>query len=595
MSGMKRRDTRLLGLTIALGLALLLWWWDPMANAPRRVPNVDPPGPAAGAPAPDYFLAPPAKLARALPPPMAADCTKQAELACHEGDVFWFDSCGQPEERFEDCAQRGCEDARCVEVVEEQIDCGRVSAYGECSGSVAQACIAGRLMRVDCATYKQRCVMTSEGATCLPLDEKYGCRDDERASCDGNKLKLCVDGLYRTIDCAARRARCVENGTVAQCMVDPGFLLPPLADVNGELCNSKDDDADGVIDEGDVCAEVPLVAFVPKGAELVNHAQRMQEDLAIMNRVFAPTRFRWERTREAPLTYKSFDPALMEEAATNLSQQESAYRPGRVDVSDDPATRGLNFYIPVLYTEELKMRPPKAGMSTLPNAHCGGVRLSDRPSPVSGLIVVSEARQPETLAHEMGHYLGLCHTHEELGSFVVAGEAALECQLSGDSVCDTPSDPGPPSCYQAEPCLLMCRDASRPDPFNIMSYYMGCRRVLTPEQLSVTARNLQLRRGWFRCQDQRACQCSPALQAACPQEMSCRPSAAGGDAAWYCELDGAHLPGTLCEDSAECSNRAFCAGSAQSGNRCIRPCSEEPNCSCLDVGLPIGVCREDLN
>lgn len=590
---MKRRALRLSGLLTALGLALLLWWWDPMANAPRRPVHEPERVPTAGAPAPDLEVVPakPART-RTVLPPIAADCEHQAELACHQGDVYWFDSCGRPEARFEDCAARGCEDARCLEA-EAVSDCGRTSAYGQCSGNIAEACVQGRLVHVDCG--KQRCVMTGEGAACLPRDEKNGCRGDEPARCEAERLKLCVDGVYRTIDCAARRAHCSERGVTAHCEADPALNLPPLSQTSVELCDNKDNDDDGRIDEGDACSEVPLVAFVPEGAKLVDHELRMQNELEILNRVYAPTKFRWARVRKALAQYRKFDPKDLEVAASQLSQVESRYLPGRNDaISDDVDGRGLDFYIPVLFAEELKMRPPKSGMSTLPNGHCGGVRLSDLPSPISGLIVLSEARQPETLAHELGHYLGLCHTHEQLGHFVVAGEPLAECQLSGDSICDTPSDPGPPSCYQAEPCLLMCRDASRPDPFNIMSYYLGCRRVLTTEQLSVTAKNLMLRRGWFRCQDPHGCQCDPSRKAACPQEMSCRPSGAGA-APWYCELDGANWPGTLCQDSSQCSRRAFCAGSTQSASHCIRPCSEEPDCSCIDVGLPIGVCREDLN
>jgi hypothetical protein len=590
---MKRRSARLLGLSIVLGLALLLWWWDPMANAPRRAPHPEPP--SAGAPAPDLQLVPaPPQHTRSLPPPLEAKCERQAELACHDGDVFWFDSCGRPEQRFESCGADGCEDARCRAAEVPSDDCGRTSAYGECFGDVAEACIQGRLQRVDCAAYRHRCVMTSEGAACVPLDEKNGCRD-EPPRCEGDRLKLCVDGVFQTIDCAARRARCTERGVVAQCELDPSLLLPPLSPVNNEWCDNIDNDSDGLIDEGAACSEVPLVAFVAEGATLVNLELRMQNELEILNQVFAPTKFRWDRVRKASASYRNFDPKDMEAAASNLGQAESSFAPDRASgVADNLAGRGLDFYIPVLFSEALKMRPAKSAISTLPNARCGGVRLTDVPSPVSGLIVLSETRQPETLAHEMGHYLGLCHTHEQLGRFIVVGEPLAECQLSGDSICDTPSDPGPPSCFQADACALVCRDGSRPDPFNIMSYYIGCRRVLTPEQLSVVARNLALRRGWFRCQDPRACPCEPPNRLSCPQEMSCRPSGSS-NAPWYCELDGAYLPGASCQDSSQCSLRSFCAGSAQSASRCIRPCADEPNCSCIDVGLPIGVCREDLN
>jgi hypothetical protein len=510
-------------------------------------------------------------------------------LACHQGDVYWFDSCGQATERFESCEQRGCEDARCKAQAATS-ECGRTSAYGQCSGKVAEACIQGKLVRVDCALRRERCVMTSEGAACLPLDEKNGCRGDEPARCEGDKLKLCVDGVYQAIDCAARHAHCSEHGTVTQCEADPVLALPQLGPAAEERCDNLDNDADGKIDEGDACAEVPLVAFVPEGAALADHELRMQQDLAILNQVLAPNRFRWARVRKAPASHRKFDPKNLEVAAASLSQSESSFLPAPAASEEAP----LPFYVPVLYTEELKLQPPKSGLSTLPNARCGGVRISDIPSPVSGLIVLAESRQPETLAHEMGHYLGLCHTHEQIARFAVSTDALPECERTGDSMCDTPFDPGPTSCFQAEPCELSCRDASRPDPFNIMSYYLGCRRGFTPEQLKEAARNLQLRRKWFRCQDPHACPCDPSHKTACPPEMSCRPSGPVA-AQWLCGLDGASLPGTLCEDSAQCANRAFCVSSSQStGARCVRPCEGEPDCTCLDVGLPVRVCQQDL-
>ncbi len=45
-----------------------------------------------------------------------------------------------------------------------------------------------------------------------------------------------------------------------------------------------------------------------------------------------------------------------------------------------------------------------------------------------------------TLAHELGHYFSLAHTHETNGgSELVNG---TNCSTAGDDLCDTPADPG---------------------------------------------------------------------------------------------------------------------------------------------------------
>ena len=583
------RRARQFGFAVALLAAALLWWWDP--TAPPYPPGSQPEArhTAQEDTKVNAVPAPSAGTAGAPASPPSAACTPRAERSCHEGDVYWLDRCGTVTELDERCEGRGCAAGRCKPPSAAPNACGRTSAYGECVGDVAEACVQNQIVRVDCASRGERCVMTSEGAVCLPRDDAHACRGYEPARCEGDKLSVCVDGRWQSIDCAARRASCTSQGAYAHCEAPSLSLLPPLG-LPVEQCNDVDDDKDGHVDEGGACDEVPLVAFVPQGAHLLNLEPRMSDELTILNRVFAPTRFRWAKTREAPAKYRTFDTRNVESAAKTLAQSESKFRPGQTAAAggDEP----LEFYVAVLFAEKLKLDPPKSGISTLPNARCGGVRVSDTPSPVSGLIVLTEARQPETLAHEMGHYLGLCHTHEQVGRLAIQADGLELCERTGDSICDTADDPGPPGCFQAAPCELMCRDGARPDPFNIMSYYLGCRRVLTPEQLTEAARNLTLRKGWFRCQDPHACPCDPKLKSACPAEMSCHPTGSG-DAPWWCQLDGVGSPGTGCHDASQCSARSFCLGGADSA-RCVRPCDEEPGCTCLDVGLPVRVCAQDL-
>ncbi len=50
----------------------------------------------------------------------------------------------------------------------------------------------------------------------------------------------------------------------------------------------------------------------------------------------------------------------------------------------------------------------------------------------------SSAEDGATIAHEMGHYFGLLHTHETAnGTELVNG---TNCGTAGDLLCDTPAD-----------------------------------------------------------------------------------------------------------------------------------------------------------
>jgi hypothetical protein len=464
--------------------------------------------------------------------------------------------------------------------------CHGIGAYGVCDGSLAKACVANAVYSTDCAAQHKRCVMTDEGAQCVPSDPKTDCSGSEPAACAGGRVRLCIVGSFQEIDCAKRGGSCRVMSGSAHCSSEAaaGALHHAPArtsSTNVEICDGRDNDSDGHIDENEVCSSVPLVAFVPGAYDPSDLNARMQQELEILNRVYTPTTFHWAKTASTDDAYVHFDPKQMTQAAAALAR--SAYP---------------SFYVAVLYVRDMLIDPPKGGMSTMPNARCGGTRLTDRPVPADGLIVLTEARQPETLAHEMGHYLGLCHTHQQLAPIALAGDASAECKHNGDGICETPFDPGPNRCVRDEVCEVLCpSDDAEPSPINIMSYYIGCRQSLTPEQLTEARRNLSLRRVWFRCLDPAACACTPGATA-CPVEMSCQPGTSL-DASWACRLDGAAQPGSTCGAGGECSQGSFCLQALHSGKRenearCVRACSEGDDCTCIDVGLAFRICSEDM-
>jgi hypothetical protein len=92
------------------------------------------------------------------------------------------------------------------------------------------------------------------------------------------------------------------------------------------------------------------------------------------------------------------------------------------------------------------------------------------------------------LSHEMGHCLGLSHTHETVdGTELVNGS---NCGAAGDHVCDTNADPNVTRvCRTESACLYTgyCSDALgylySPPVTNIMSYY-GCVTTFTAGQIT---------------------------------------------------------------------------------------------------------------
>lgn len=91
-----------------------------------------------------------------------------------------------------------------------------------------------------------------------------------------------------------------------------------------------------------------------------------------------------------------------------------------------------------------------------------------------------------TLAHELGHFFGLLHTHETFrGRELVNGS---NCETAGDLLCDTPADPnlgatGLNGCTYEANFVDANGDRYNPDPANIMSYSADrCQLRFSPDQ-----------------------------------------------------------------------------------------------------------------
>lgn len=127
------------------------------------------------------------------------------------------------------------------------------------------------------------------------------------------------------------------------------------------------------------------------------------------------------------------------------------------------------------------------------NALCGyaffpGPAPQDRyamVSSLSGCLVGAT-----TLAHELGHFYGLRHTHSPFGGGEYVNGS--NCAVAGDGFCDTPADPNlgragivNNACFYAGGEVDQNGDPYNPSVGNIMSYAPPrCTNKFTPEQLA---------------------------------------------------------------------------------------------------------------
>lgn len=151
--------------------------------------------------------------------------------------------------------------------------------------------------------------------------------------------------------------------------------------------------------------------------------------------------------------------------------------------NESPVPNAINvFYIPDF---------PYCGLSSYSSSSNQGILMNNQCSGIPG--------NPSTLAHEVGHYLDLYHTHET--AYGVECPDGGNCAFAGDLLCDTPADPNlsgkvlQGSCIYigSDPTPSGCTGVYDPQTHNLMSYSIAlCRDLLTTEQLNKALYTLQV-------------------------------------------------------------------------------------------------------
>ena len=135
-----------------------------------------------------------------------------------------------------------------------------------------------------------------------------------------------------------------------------------------------------------------------------------------------------------------------------------------------------------------------------------------------GAIVVNNNQNSTTLAHELGHFFSLLHTHtcgpvplypntpqcaQYVDSLVVLNGLTYGCHETGDFICDTPADPGKEYCVHAgcspPPCTVTdpFNKAYSPDKTLLISYYNDCRYRFSDEQNSQMVAMYTANPNWY--------------------------------------------------------------------------------------------------
>lgn len=134
---------------------------------------------------------------------------------------------------------------------------------------------------------------------------------------------------------------------------------------------------------------------------------------------------------------------------------------------------------------------------------CGYADNSGR----NDIIVIKTDCIDSSLAHEIGHYFGLMHTHGLDDTKTTELVNGSNCDTTGDGICDTPADPVLSYSNVNNSCEYIGTETDangeryKPDTSNFMSYSRKeCRNNFTSQQLARMYAFYQTAKSYLSCQ-----------------------------------------------------------------------------------------------
>jgi hypothetical protein len=407
-------------------------------------------------------------------------CARHQTRFCDGGDAWWLDGCGRREELAERCDDAYCEAGRCLQPSPGP-SCGNLSEGGRCDGDILRWCERGRARAVDCAASELRCARARDGEpNCV---KPAPCTRD---ACSGAYAGVCEGGQRHVSHCGPGFTCELDDNHRARCLrrVDADWLH--RAPCQGCACPSPGPE--------DLLPPIPIVAFLVSDdlGFTAESEERVRLEIDLL-------RYWFEITHPTGLRFFLQDVRKLSRprwlSATDATMREASRDP-ELHPPDQP------FFVPLVFVRDLKIGAKSTpGVGLLPGATCADLLPLPDVIPDDGVILIGRLRNLSTVAHELGHYFGLCHTHQADPTpprvTLRDDGSAVDCTLcgqSGDGVCDTAVDPGLESCtLDEERCTVSCLGGATPDPANLMSYFVPCRRVFSDEQAAYMRRFARLR------------------------------------------------------------------------------------------------------
>jgi|GEM_PF-3538422 len=127
------------------------------------------------------------------------ECKPRYKVRCYEGHSYWYDSCGNREEKREACSS-GCDSGRCI----GQDKCEAMGGYCSYTGIVEQAVLRGDIAEIIASTKTETSLtgmihaVTATNAAVAPVSSGGGSAGTPLDSCesyyicpDGQKFRVC--------------------------------------------------------------------------------------------------------------------------------------------------------------------------------------------------------------------------------------------------------------------------------------------------------------------------------------------------------------------------------------------------------------------
>jgi len=173
------------------------------------------------------------------------DCVSEDEKRCYNGDVYWYDDCGDREDKYEDC-DNGCSNGECED---EEPDCERPSDCGSNSFG-DNYCFGGNVVK-DFTQYFCNSNECSDTTTKSPVQTcTSGCSNGE---CTGVCMPSCNGKQCGDNGCGGSCGTCqTGKSCTASGLCEGGGCTPVIV---GKECG--DDGCGGSVgtcDEGFTCS-----------------------------------------------------------------------------------------------------------------------------------------------------------------------------------------------------------------------------------------------------------------------------------------------------------------------------------------------------